>query len=176
VAAPLPKKSPKPTLLLPEHNSKMKKITKSKLKAIIKEEIQNVVGSLQEEESVERIRRNNAEYVGAVVAITDAVLAGSLGEPSGDAGRLKQMNQSFKNSLESGQTLSFRGGHDRHAIKFISALKKAAPEALKKLGLPESGIKGANVRMAAKRLNKPKAAAPAAPEKKKGFLGRMFGD
>ena len=162
---------------LPFGESKMKKITKSKLNAIIKEEIQNVVGSLQEDKTVERIRQNNKLYVDAVAAITDAILAGKLGEPS-DEGRIKRMNKAFKEYQESGQIPSFKGGHDRAASKFWAALNSAAPEALKKLGLPERGLKGANVIMAAKRLMKSQAANPAAaaaPEKKKGFLGRMFG-
>jgi len=159
---------------LPFGESKMKKITKSKLNAIIKEEIQNVVGSLQED--VEKYRRNNKEYVYAVALITDAILAGKLGEPS-DEGEIKRINKVFKGYQESGQIPMFKGGHDRAAVSFIHKLTKAAPEAMKKLGL-KVGSRGAGVIVAAKNFKQSQAAkpaAPAAPEKKKGFFGKMLG-
>jgi hypothetical protein len=178
---------------LPFGESKMKKITKSKLNAIIKEEIENVIGSLQEAEGLtevgegERIRQQNFGYVRAVVNILNAVLKGHVsedGQPPDNPTRLKKIQKTFQELRDTGKSLNFRGSGEKsgitvHAEKiFLPALQNADPEVMKKLGLRAGGANsGASVSLfdplhgnsdALARL-KPKKAEP---EAKPGLLKR----
>ena len=121
MAAPLPKKSPNPTLLLPEHNSKMKKITKSKLKAIIKEEIQNVVGTLQEIR-MQNTKQNWQSAHQAGLALLKGVLAddGTWPSPKSDAEKgYKDAKAKLQDMIE------YHDGSPGKRLKLVAAAKIA---------------------------------------------------